>query len=94
MKELRPAKAVGIVETDLNVDFDAPVGYDPAAAASAERGGAENEGTTGAAGSPSSMDLPAPATGGGRKRRLWFQDLEMDRLGHCMLQSGYMLAIV
>ncbi|CAN0105808.1 unnamed protein product [Ascophyllum nodosum] len=63
VKELRPAKAVGIVETDLNVDFDAPVGYDPAAAASAERGGAENEGTTGAAGSPSSMDLPAPATG-------------------------------
>ncbi|CAN0165515.1 unnamed protein product [Scytosiphon promiscuus] len=28
VKELKPAKAVGIVETDLNVDFDAPVGYD------------------------------------------------------------------
>ncbi|CAN0487598.1 unnamed protein product, partial [Discosporangium mesarthrocarpum] len=43
VKDLKPGEAVGIVETDLNVDFDAPVGYDAAQeaakAALAKQGG-------------------------------------------------------
>lgn len=68
MKELKPAKAVGIVETDLNVDFDAPVGYDEslaaskaAAAASAAGGAGAGGGSSGATGA---INIPAPASGG------------------------------
>eukprot|EP00904_Undaria_pinnatifida_P002860 jgi/Undpi1/12575/HiC_scaffold_6.g02244.m1 len=64
VKELKPSKAVGIVETDLNVDFDAPVGYDESAAAAAAGGGAGGggSGATGAIGG-GGMSIPAPASG-------------------------------
>lgn len=68
VKELKPAKAVGIVETDLNVDFDAPVGYDESLAASkaavaASAAGAGSSGATGAIGG-GAINIPAPASGG------------------------------
>ncbi|CAM9447182.1 unnamed protein product [Pylaiella littoralis] len=51
VKELKPSNAVGIVETDLNVDFDAPVGYDESLAASkAAAAAAAGSGGGGAAG--------------------------------------------
>lgn len=70
VKELKPANAVGIVETDLNVDFDAPVGYDEslaasqaaAAAAAAGAGGGGSNGATGASGG-GATNIPAPASG-------------------------------
>lgn len=69
VKELKPSNAVGIVETDLNVDFDAPVGYDEslaaskaAAAAAAGSGGGGSSGATGAIGG-GAINIPAPASG-------------------------------
>lgn len=74
MKELKPSNAVGIVETDLNVDFDAPVGYDEKAARAGAAGGAGAGGTGGAGGAGESgatgaiggpaMNMPAPVSGG------------------------------
>lgn len=67
MKELKPSNAVGIVETDLNVDFDAPVGYEESLAASKAAAAAGGEGggsgATGAIGG-GGMSMPAPASGG------------------------------
>lgn len=74
VKELKPANAVGIVETDLNVDFDAPVGYDEslaasnAAAAAAGTGGAGGGSSSGATGA---INIPAPASGGSDTRSSW-----------------------
>lgn len=66
MKELKPANAVGIVETDLNVDFDAPVGYDESLAASKAAAAASAAGGSGATGAigGSAINIPAPASGG------------------------------
>lgn len=71
VKELKPSNAVGIVETDLNVDFDAPVGYqEPSASASGGDSGGQGGGSSGATGAigGSAMSMPAPASGesGGR----------------------------
>ncbi len=69
VKELKPANAVGIVETDLNVDFDAPVGYDESLAASkaaASAAGGESSGATGAIGG-GAINIPAPVSGGPRQ---------------------------
>lgn len=67
MKELKPSNAVGIVETDLNVDFDAPVGYEESLAASKAAAAAGGEGggsgATGAIGG-GGINMPAPASGG------------------------------
>ncbi|CAM9343145.1 unnamed protein product [Ectocarpus sp. 4 AP-2014] len=68
VKELKPSNAVGIVETDLNVDFDAPVGYDESLAASNAAAAAAAAGTGGAGGGSSSgatgaINIPAPASG-------------------------------
>lgn len=58
---MKPSNAVGIVETDLNVDFDAPVGYNESAHAAAAAGG-DSSGATGAIGG-GGVSLPAPASG-------------------------------
>lgn len=63
---MKPSNAVGIVETDLNVDFDAPVGYqEPSASTGGGDGGGQGGGSSGATGAigGSAMSMPAPASG-------------------------------
>eukprot|EP00752_Nemacystus_decipiens_P009714 g8674.t1 len=69
VKELKPSNAVGIVETDLNVDFDAPVGYDESLAASKAAAAASAAGGSGATGAigGSAINIPAPASAKAKK---------------------------
>ncbi|CAM9308608.1 unnamed protein product [Phaeothamnion confervicola] len=66
VKEVKPAEAACIIETDCNVDFDAPVGYKegaPSGAAMGTSGSAIGGGSAaGGNGASSGMRLPPPQT--------------------------------